>query len=70
MFESWQSIGDEVSDEADYEISIKGESQGSNASIRTSIFQGDGDEDDITMEERSGLLFSANFFFEICGGQL
>ncbi|XP_042864168.1 bestrophin-3-like isoform X2 [Penaeus japonicus] len=48
-----ESIGDEVSDEADYEISIKGESQGSNASIRTSIFQGDGDEDDISMEERS-----------------
>ncbi|XP_063596336.1 bestrophin-3-like isoform X2 [Penaeus indicus] len=51
-----ESIGDEISDEADFEISTKGESQGSNASIRTSIFQGDGDEDDISMEERSASM--------------
>ncbi|ROT82589.1 putative Bestrophin-2, partial [Penaeus vannamei] len=50
-----ESIGDEIS-EADFELSTKGESQGSNASIRTSIFQGDGDEDDISMEERSASL--------------
>lgn len=63
---SFQSIGDEISDEADFELSTKGESQGSNASIRTSIFQGDGDEDDISMEERSGMLSSKRTICKVC----